>query len=105
MTSTELKEILESIANTLDQGAKVFPFKLNNEVIKILSNLDDTSIKLLSTLLSTDSDNIKSIIPSVINLLQAGDKLFRTDEHTKISNLCRRLANRNVILAVIARII
>jgi hypothetical protein len=105
MTSTELKETLNSIADTLDQGAKVFPFKLNEEVIKLISNLDDTSIKLLATLLSMQAENVKSLIPNVVNLLETGDKLFGTDQHVKISNFCRALSNRPVILGMISRFI
>lgn len=105
MTSTELKETLNSIADTLDDGAKVFPFDLNEEAIKLISNLDDTSIKLLAALLNMPVENLKSLIPNVVNLLQTGEKLFGTDQHVKISNFCRALSNRPVILAMIARFI
>ncbi len=105
MTSTELKETLNSIANTLDQGAKVFPFKLTEDMINLLSNINENSITLISVLLSMPAEKVKSLIPNVIELLKSGNKLFGTDEHLKISSFCRALSNRPVILGMISRFI
>jgi len=105
MTSLELKETLNSIADTLDQGAKIFPFHLNEEVIKLISNINDNSIVLLATLLNMTPEAIKVIIPNVVNLLQTGNKLFGTDQHFKISSFCRALSNRKVVLNMISRFI
>lgn len=105
MTSTDLKNVLTSVADTLDQGAKIFPSNLDQELITLLSNLDDTSAKLLASILNMPVENFKKLVPDIINLLNAANGLFTTDEHTKISNFCRALAARPFVLSIISRFI
>jgi len=105
MDSSELKQILLSVANTLDQGAKIFPLDLDRELIALLSNLDETSAKLIATVLNMPVDDFKALVPNIINLLQAAHDLFATNQHTKISNFCRSLANRPIILSMISKFI
>lgn len=105
MTTDELRSVLLSIANTLDQGATIFPSDLDKVLINLLSNLDDTSTKILATVLNMPVDQFKSLVPNVINLLKAAENLFETNQHAQISHFCRALASRPFVLAIIARFI
>lgn len=105
MTSNELKGVLNSIADSLDQGANVFPYKLDKELISLLKNLDDTSAKILSTVLNMSVEDFKKLVPNIISLLEAAHDLFATDQHVKISKFCRALANRNFVIAMIVKFI
>lgn len=105
MTSNELKGILNSIADSLDQGANVFPYDLDKELINLLSNLDDTSAKILSTILNMSVEDFNKLVPNIIKLLNAAHNLFATNQHTKIAYFCRALANRPFVLAMISKFI
>lgn len=105
MTSNELKGILNSIADSLDQGAHIFPLDLDKELINLLSNIDDTAAKLLATILNMSVEDFKKLVPNIINLLKAAHDLFATNQHTKISNFCRALVNRPVVMAMISKFI
>lgn len=105
MNSKELRKILLSIADTLDQGANVFPLDLDRQLVALLSNLDETSAKLIATVLNMKVEDFRALVPNIINLLNAAHDLFATDQHVKISNFCRALANRPLILAMISKFI
>jgi len=105
MNSNELKSILISVADTLDAGVKIFPSELDTYLINLLSNMDDTSAKLIATVLNMPVTDFKELVPNVIQLLVAARTLFVTDQHRNISNFCRSLANRPIVLAMISKFI
>lgn len=105
MDSTQLKTTLISLANTIDQAAKIFPVNLDTQIVQILSNLDDTTAKIIATLLNMNIDDLKKLVPDLINLFNTSREFFTTGEYQKVSGFCRALANRPFILALIAKII
>ena len=105
MTNVELKNILTSIANTLEQGEKIFPYELDRELVQLLSNLDDTSAKLIATVLNMPVEDFKKLVPNIISLLKAAHDLFATDQDKRIINFCRALANRPIVLSMISKFI
>src|ERR1051326_8674952 len=104
MTSTELKDLLLSIAGTLEVGQKVFPMKIDEVLIKILSNMDDTSTQIMSLLLHVSADELKAAIPETLKLAQPAQELFGTAEAAQISSFCRRIADRPMLLMMISKL-
>ena len=105
MTSDELKNLLESSANALDAAAAIYPMDLDRELIKILYNLDDNSVNVISAFTKIPAQKIRDSVPNLIKLLDAVQQLLGTSEHEKISNLCRNLASRPFLLGIIVKFI
>ena len=105
MTGTELKDLLDSVANTLDAGKKIFPVGLDEQLISILMNLDDTSMRVIAGLLNMSATDFQKLLPDIVNVLKGMRDLFATDESVKISSFCRTISTHPWLLAAIAKFI
>lgn len=108
MTTDELKQLLEAVANGLETLKSVLPPEVDDEIIDFLNKLDSSTIDLVYSLLHVSHPNmtkeefvgniekIKQMLSTVKMMIQNG----RVDE---LVDKCRRLQNRRMVLAIISK--
>lgn len=102
MTVDEVKSLLNTIGETFAFIEKDYSQELSDSIREGLGYLIPDVVKMIAISLEISEERVNQIISDFRTMLDGFDKVFLTDEASKIVDFCDNLQNRPLILRFLA---
>ena|SRR5579859_1031058 len=110
MTSTELKQLLDSAANAMTTLKDILPPDTDQRILDFLGVIDSNTLDYLLPLVKISNpnltkDELAKDVASITQSLTTIKQLIVSGELDKTIGICQSLENKPIILAIVSRLI
>lgn len=110
MTTTELKELLESAAGSMETLNDMLPPETADQILSVLHTIDKDKVDLLLPLIQIANPTLtkEKLVKGIENSQKMVEslKMMVVNKTTdRVASICRKLENRSLVLAIVAKML
>jgi len=105
MTKEEVKELIDNLADVLATTKEAFPTEFATQLKEIIGKVDENELEIIAAFFKLSVDELKAKITAGQSILNLLINTFGTDKADHLANFLRKMENRRILIALLARMI